>query len=961
MIFKKTILLVLLLGLMVTTRAQYFSAGEDPSSVKWSQINTEHFQLIFPESFGDKADYVANILDYSYQKLSFSLDHEPKKISVILHNQTIESNGFVSPTPYRMELFTVPSTNNLTVPWLEHLCIHELRHVVQVDKLNQGITKVLTYLFGQQATGAVAGLVPFWFLEGDAVLAETALTPDGRGRQSAHAKELKSITMDSAKSFSFNKMLLGSYKHKTPNHYSLGYHLTSYLRKEKGTYVWSDIEDYAARNPYFLASFNLGMKKHAGVYSGELFDESMRYYDSLWTAQSFDEKREPFKKINPQRKDPYVSYRFPQYIENDKIVARKESFSYLPKFVSISRKDEKVIHTPGIMTDDRFSYSKPYIAWSEKQYDLRWDHRSYSVIKLFDVEEKEEITLTNETRLFSPDLDKEAKQIVCVEVTEENDYSLVILNRETGFIQKQFDTPQNQFVQQPIWSPEGKFIYVIGLTKEGKTIYQVNPQTGKWVSLIEPTYDDIQHVTAGKGEIFFHADKGETDNIYKMSFEDSATYQLTFSKNGATDAFYSERYDNLLYTDYSSEGYDIHELNLKEYQPELAEAKNVSEPIVEKLQEQEPSPVRSGEIPEKKFEKTSYSRIKNLFRFHSWAPFYFDYQEVTERTVTPAPGLLFLSQNDLSTATSGLGYSYENDNHQVHTRFTYKGWYPVISVSSNYGRTPEIIQPSDRDLEPDPTNDFIDFSLDVSLPLTLNVNRYITRFIPRIEYEYGKDLFYNIQDNYYLRGLKTIQYNLQFYSLQRQAYRDIQPKWGVLTNLNYLSSPFSENILGTRFSLMGNVFLPGFFKNHGVKLTGGYQKQETDMYFFSSYLELPRGYESVYSEELMNFKADYTFPLFYPDWSISSLLYFKRFKANFFFDYARNKFRNYDNSDQLRWFSENLYSYGAEVTTDFHVARVMFPFTAGVRYAYQPVSSQHNVELVFNIDFYSLYNQFRKR
>ena len=959
MIFKRTILFVVFLGLVISARAQYFSAGQDPASVNWLQINTEHFQIIFPESFDKKADYVANILDYSYDKLSYSLDHKPKKISVILHNQTIESNGFVSPTPYRMELFSVPSSNNLTMPWLEHLCIHELRHVVQVDKLNQGMTKVLTYLFGQQATGAVAGLLPFWYFEGDAVLAETALTPGGRGRQSAHAKELKSIVLDSGKTFSFNKMLLGSYKHKTPNHYSLGYHLVSYLRKETGTYVWSDVQNYVARNPYQIASFEFGMKKYADRYSGELFEESMGYYDSLWTARS-SRRREPFKKINPQRKEPYASYRFPQYADNDRIVAKKESFSHLPQFVSISGQDEEVIHTPGIMTDERFSYSDSAIVWSEKQYDLRWDHRSYSVIKLYDIERKEEITLTNNTRLFSPDMDEQGERIVCVQITEDNNYSLVILDRETGFIQKQFTTPQNQFVQQPVWSPEGKYIYAIGLTQSGKTIYQVDTRTGKWVSLIEPTYDDIQYVSPGKDKIFFHADKGGADNIYKMSFEDSITYQLTFSENGSSDVSYTEKYNNLLYTDYSSEGYNIHELNLNKYSPNIAQTKEYSDPVLETLNEQEPSPVLSSDIPENTFERTSYSKLKNLFRFHSWAPFYFDYQELTKGSVSPAPGLLLLSQNDLSTATSSIGYSYENDNHQVHTRFTYEGWYPVISVSSNYGRTPQIIQPSDRGIEPDPTNDFIDFSMDVSVPLTLNVNKYITRFIPRIEYEYGKDLFYNVQDDYYLRGLKTLQYNLRFYSLQRQAYRDIMPKWGVLMNLNYLSSPFSENILGNRLSFMGNVFIPGLFKNHGIKFTGGYQKQQTDMYFFSNYLQLPRGYEALYSEELVNFKADYTFPLFYPDWSISSLFYFKRFKADLFFDYAYNKFRAYSSNNQIKWYDENLYSYGAEITTDFNVARLMFPFTAGVRYAYQPLSSQHNVEFVFNIDFYSLYNKYRK-
>ena len=51
--------------------------------------------------------------------------------------------------------------------WLEHLCVHEFRHVVQIDKVNQGLTKILYYLFGEQITIAITGIAT-----------EKALTPE---------------------------------------------------------------------------------------------------------------------------------------------------------------------------------------------------------------------------------------------------------------------------------------------------------------------------------------------------------------------------------------------------------------------------------------------------------------------------------------------------------------------------------------------------------------------------------------------------------------------------------------------------------------------------------------------------------------------------------------------------------------------------------------------------------------
>ncbi len=58
------------------------------------------------------------------------------------------SNGNVALAPRKSELYTMPSQDP-TDDWLEHLCVHEFRHVVQLDKVNQGLTKDLYYLFGE--------------------------------------------------------------------------------------------------------------------------------------------------------------------------------------------------------------------------------------------------------------------------------------------------------------------------------------------------------------------------------------------------------------------------------------------------------------------------------------------------------------------------------------------------------------------------------------------------------------------------------------------------------------------------------------------------------------------------------------------------------------------------------------------------------------------------------------------
>src|SRR6056297_3128285 len=96
----------------------------------------------FSEEIKEDAFRFANILEYIYDKASKTLNHKPQKTSILLHNHTVISNGFVTWAPKRMEAYTIPPQTIKTNYWLEELAIHEYRHVVQIDKLNQGFTKL---------------------------------------------------------------------------------------------------------------------------------------------------------------------------------------------------------------------------------------------------------------------------------------------------------------------------------------------------------------------------------------------------------------------------------------------------------------------------------------------------------------------------------------------------------------------------------------------------------------------------------------------------------------------------------------------------------------------------------------------------------------------------------------------------------------------------------------------------
>ena len=87
-----------LLG-MLSSHAQYYSSGQDPFSVKWKQIKTDHFQVIYPKSFEEKAQYLANIMELDDNQAAVSILEEilePDNIVLIKGSNSQRMNEIVT-------------------------------------------------------------------------------------------------------------------------------------------------------------------------------------------------------------------------------------------------------------------------------------------------------------------------------------------------------------------------------------------------------------------------------------------------------------------------------------------------------------------------------------------------------------------------------------------------------------------------------------------------------------------------------------------------------------------------------------------------------------------------------------------------------------------------------------------------------------------------------------------------
>ena len=772
-----------LLALLLTNsaHAQFYESGTEPASVRWQQINTEHFRVIFPKGAAQDGQRAVNTLEYIYKAEGKTLNHDPGKISVVLHNRTAFSNGFVSWAPKRSEWFLTPSQDSYAQDWLEQLAIHEYRHVVQIDKLHQGFTKAMSFAFGQQAVGAVAGLLPQWFLEGDAVATETALTNAGRGRNPAFEMPLRTIAL-SGEYQKYDKALFGSYRDHVPDHYELGYQMISWTRERYGAKTFENTVDFVANKPYFffLYPFKLGIRKETGYYTGQLYRNAFADLTRRWREQEQQTGYDSVAPITKRTTALYANYRSPQYLDDSTFVALKTGLAQIAQLVKVDRNgNEQTIHTPGFINSDRISYANGLLAWTEQIEDIRWTNRSYSVVKLFDMHTGRERTLQRRTRYFAPALSPDGAVIAVVEAPVEGACSIVLCRVATGEMIDRLPNADGAFLQTPSWSKDGKSLLVLVNNRKGKSIARIDVATGQYTTVLPPAYDDISYPVDGGSHTFFTAYYNGITNLYAIDNHTGKLMQVSSARFGAFDPQPNTAGDKLVYADYSVHGYDLVEMNqdVSKWTP-IDQLDDHSLKLYETLARQETFNIQDSIVPERQHAIKPYRKWTNLFNVHSWAPLYYEV-DVTDVTSTELyPGVVLLSQDLLGNLTSSAGYSWRGYN-AFHAGFTYKGLYPVIDFKiDNGGPTSVYGKPKDDTFSPQ--NRSMRMSIRSYIPFTFTHNRWVTGVTPQVKFSYKNNYFYSPTTKNYQYGLWELGYSLAAYRYLKMSVRDLAPRLGIV-------------------------------------------------------------------------------------------------------------------------------------------------------------------------------------
>lgn len=832
--------------------------GGNPTALKFNSLQSKYANVIYPEYLYGEAKWVRQLTTQQAQDKRFSLGQVSRKVPIILQPLPLVSNAYVGLGPWRSEFYLTPLQNALTLGstnWIENLAIHEYRHVHQYSNFRKGLSKFAYIIAGEQGQAlANAASIPDWFFEGDAVYTETRYLNQGRGRLPAFMDPFRSLWMAN-RQYTFQKLRSGSLKDVVPNHYELGYLLVAYGYDKYGQDFWGKVTNDAARFKGLFYPMQKAIKRHSGLSYSTFVKkaiDSFRIQTPEFTPLPASDR------ITRSSSRLVTDHLFPVWLTGDSILALRKAYNELPKWTIYHHGKMFNLGVKDIGIDDYFTFKRGYVVYTGYHPDARWSWREFNDVFMFNIYDKTTKRLTQNKRLFSPDLSNSGEQIVAVSVENPSNSKLVVFSFAQTEKQKILPNSKGYFYSYPVFSEDDKSVFAIARRPDGTSgIMAINLDDFSEQLIVPFVNAPFSFLRLKNRKLIFSVSQGNKNLLW--------TYDLNTQQNGPIAEGYTGAYAGDLRTEdekvvYSSPTADGEQLFSK------ALNENNSRTLQDLLSIQLKDSVSIGN------EETKHVKFRDrLFNFHSWRPFY----EQPEWSFT------VYGENALNKVRSSIDYVYnENEgSHKVGAEISYGGLYSWLSVGSNYTMN-RTFRDSTRFLQ---WNEWTG-NFGLQLPLNFTNGKLFKNLDIQARF-HGVSVDYQTKNNVTPKDRFVSYLSQQLtWSMQTQkALQHIYPKFALVARVQgrMALGPTEARQIG--FS--SQLYLPGIFRNHSLVLGAGFQGRDTlGQYLFSNNFAMARGYQAFNYPRMWRYSANYHLPLVYPDWGLGNIVYFQRVRSNLFYD-----------------------------------------------------------------------------
>jgi hypothetical protein len=907
-----------------------------------------------------------------------------------------------------MDLFTLPTAYDPEpMPWSTMLAVHEGRHVTQMQFGMTGNQRPFGHAFGQKWNILVSLVYPgLYGIEGDAVIAETALTQSGRGRTSDFLNYYR-IAFDQGDYRTWDRWQFGSQKHYTPDHYALGYMTFGAVRYLYDyPMLMKDGYNMASKKILNLSPFISLIKERSGKkFKKEIFPEIRDTMQAIWSRDA--QARAPFIHMEEVTMEPdlYTNYTN-TVVSGDTVYAVKKGYIDTPKLVSIdSEGNEKLMtHLPHEVSNLRVHDGKIY--WSEDKPDVRWSMKSDSRIRYVDMTTGKKGTCDERhDLLFNPSFSKD-RMSATLYFTEGG--SAIYIDGQT------YMAPDSLQIVETAWI--GDIIYASAVSDNGFGIYSFDGD--HWETVLQPQPVKITDFKNVGNELAFICDRTGVNELYHFDPISGDLSQKTSTRYGASDFTYSQDGEYLYFSSPTLKGLQMYRTpvdSLIDRKVDFAEKYKYV--LADCLSEQENQIAREHGVAESVnqdikvniSEPKRYRKAANMFYIHSWAPVYVSVDNIMNMSFdhifqAASLGASAIMQNRLSTGVGEFGYSAHKDpydrskwRHSGHFKYTYSGLYPVFEAQIDFNDraarqfNTTIFKKGDKAGFSMDSHElgspYFEGRISTYIPFNFTSGGWYRGLVPKLSYTITNDMFNtsaSVLENtgeiegfgypgnppfigalegknrfrHYLSG------SVRAYTMLSTPNSAVYPRWGIGAEIG-ASGSFNT---GRIISPMGYAYLygyvPGFTPEQGLKLSVMHQQMLDSKAIFAqpTVSVMPRGlastpslssYMAVYNPAITKISADYAIPIYIGDISIGGgLVYIKRLCLTPHVDYTRAG-------------QTDLLSVGSALTFDLNgLIWIGWPVSIGATYSYSGLADYnavkastgldmdpHHVGFVFNVSF----------
>ena len=890
-------------------QVNYATLDQNPFSVRHRKIQLTNFpvQILFPEGLDSLAQVTSNILERSLSAVGRGMGSKLHPWKIVLQNQGMLSNGFVSLSAPRSEYFVTPSQDPSLIgnnDWISLLAAHESRHMYQNEMGRTGFSKWLHTLWGNNGQMAYTNLmIPNWVWEGDAIETETRVTGVGRSIIPQFLMPLRAY-IDYYGVPSYTKLMARSYREFVPNHYVFGQYLVGQLQKQYGQEVMGQIWQKSLNAPIPF-SFSRAVKQ---VTSKSIDDFS------TWKLRELSASIKVKRRL---KSAGFTNYLYPNFVSDTSFVAIKSGFDTNIQLVLVSPASEKRLTYLGPFFDNAMlSASKDFVIWSEYQYHTRWGQKNQTVFHLYDLVNQKRIKWKTLGHATNPSISSDSKNVGSIVYKPSGAAYLSVYDRVSGQLVAQLAAQPGEQFMQPRLQGTTDFIF-IRKKALAKSIHVWNWKNNKLSELVNLGAINASHPYLDGRDVIFNMPVDGVDQVISYNLTTKQFSSVTNEKYGAYHGIVQGK--SMVYNQYTASG----------YQAVLTDVSRLK-------QVEMATPAKSQTNDSLTQYTTSIYSKWNIINPYSWGPL------VNSRGTGLDIGVV--SKDVLNNLQASVGYQW-NANERIGNRFarlSYQGFFPVIDFNFESGsRQTTLNLPTTANqfsLSSDQWNQ-TKYSLGIRIPLNLTHSAFQETLEFGSKLELLQVSGYDLQRRYISEAFNgtytSMNHQFSYAKLFNRTYRDLQSKWGIQLVGRLTSSPFKQSLQAELWSLQTKIFLPGLMPHHGIGIRLGYQQESKGNYRFASNLVFPRGYSYASFDNMISYSLDYRFPIISTDLNLGRWFYLKRINSDIFMDGGRGQ-----TMQKTQKNTRDYQSIGVDLSFQFHLMRFSQEFEVGVRGVYLPQSKE---------------------